>query len=199
MELSDFLQLSPGFNNLTSEDINTLENSFSVEEYPDGHVFIKENTKSDAAYVLMRGEVSVQHKFVNQPGQLELKRFHPGEMFGVMSLVNNQPRHTSCVAIGTVQVAALPASIFKLLYETDSPVLHRFQHIVAHQFARDYRAVAKALRKSIVEADQRESSLETATEYLESERRSSINRRQAERRKNERRKDDRIHSATSYE
>lgn len=197
MELKDFLQLSPGFNNLTSEDIHALEKSFSVEEYPDGHVFIEEHTKADAVYVVMEGEISAQHKLVNQPGKLELKRIHPGEIFGLMSIINNQARHTSCVAIGTAKVAALPASVFRLLYEKNSPVLHYFQHIIARQFARDYRAVAKALHKSIIEADQRKASLETATEYLDSERRSSIERRQAERRKNERRKDDRIHSATS--
>lgn len=199
MELRDFLQSATSFRGLTAKDIHSLEDAFSVGEYPDGHVFIKEGNKADALHVVIQGEVAARHKRANQPGQLDIKRLRPGEIFGLMSLISNRAGKTSCVAVGTVQVATLPNSAFKLLYEADSPLPHHFQHIIARQLARDCRNLTEAMHHGILPTDEGDASLETPIEYLGPERRTGIGRRQADRRKSNNRNNDRRHTSPPSE
>lgn len=175
MNLSEFLQTAPEFADLTPADIEILERAMTVRNYPDGHEFIKEDAVGDAVYLILDGEVCVRRRRGRERGFVDIKRMRPGELFGLISLIDQSKHHASCKAIGPVRAASLPRTAFELLYETNSPLPHHFQHIVARQLARDLRAVTRVLRQDIFGDD-------TSGGYTGPERRSGGDRRRGERR-----------------
>ena len=179
MNFFEFLQTVPDFDVMSSEDIEILDKIMLVRDYPDGHEFIHEDTVGHDIYLIVDGCVAVTHKKGKNRGLLDMKHLHPGELFGLISLVDDGKHEASCRAIGMVKAASLPRSTFKLLYESNSPLARHFQYIVSRQLMRDYRTLINLLR-SIIFAENENEANEAANailiEYHGSERRISDRR-----------------------
>lgn len=146
MNLNEFLETVPEFDGLSRPDIDTLTKIMVVREYPDGHEFIHEHAAAQDVYVIVDGEVAVTHKRGKQRGFLDIKHLHAGEMFGLLSLIDDGRHEASCKAVGTVTVATLPRQAFKLLYDSNVPIAFHFQRVVGRQLMRDYRTLNRLLR-----------------------------------------------------
>jgi CRP-like cAMP-binding protein len=74
----------------------------------------------------------------------------PGEIFGLIGLIDHVRRTATCTAAGPVVVASLPSSAFTFLYTMHASLGYCFQRLVAVQLARDARklnsVVLQALR-----------------------------------------------------
>lgn len=149
MNFHDFLQTVPEFDVMSSEDIETLEKVMVVRDYQDGHEFIHEDANGQDIFLLIDGKVAVRHNRLHGRGFLNMKSVHPGELFGLLSLIDDKKCEASCKAVGTVTAASLPRPAFKLLYESNSPLARHFQHIVSRQLMRDYRSLIEFLRAVI--------------------------------------------------
>jgi CRP-like cAMP-binding protein len=147
MNFHEFLQTAPELAGLTHDDKATLEQSMVVNDYPDGFEFFKENKPGDAIYLILKGEVAVTHEQGIDRGMIQLARLGGGEWFGLVSLIAGGRHEASCKAVGPVQAASLPRAAFMLLYEANVPIALHFQHIVARQLTRDYRAIAELLHQ----------------------------------------------------
>jgi CRP-like cAMP-binding protein len=155
MNFHDFLQTVPEFDVMSSEDIETLEKVMVVRDYPDGHEFIHEDANGQDIFLLIDGTVAVRHHRLHNRGFLNMKSVHPGELFGLLSLIDDKKCEASCKAVGTVKAASLPRPAFKLLYESNSPLARHFQYIVSRQLMRDYRNLIEFLR-AVIFADNEE-------------------------------------------
>jgi CRP-like cAMP-binding protein len=149
MNFNDFLQTVPEFDVMSSEDIETLEKVMVVRDYPDGHEFIHEDANGQDIFLLIDGKVAVRHNRLHGRGFLNMKSVDPGELFGLLSLIDDGRCEASCKARGTVTAASLPRPAFKLLYESNSPLARHFQYIVSRQLMRDYRNLINFLRAVI--------------------------------------------------
>lgn len=145
MDLTEFLFSNRLFDVFAEADLEVLAKAMLVEDYPDGHVFIKEGQRGDAMYLILDGQVSVTRLNRHDRTVEHLHTMSQGELFGLLALIDHGKRAASCTAAGKVTAASLPVSAFELLYASDAPIAHHFQYLVARQLAHDLRALNQAL------------------------------------------------------
>lgn len=147
MDLKSFLKLLPAFESFTPAYLNALSQAMEVRQFDPGHCFIEQGTQGEAMYLLMEGVVDLTR--VNEAtGEAEEGReLRAGELFGLLSLVDNMPAGATCSAREHVTVAALPRAAFDTLFSSAPPIGHHLQYMVAVQLARDLQERNKALRK----------------------------------------------------
>ena len=146
--LSDELRRCPHLADLEPQELETLARAMQVCEASDGHVFLREGDKPDGCFVVVSGRVRVTH--VVEDRAVELASVGPGEIFGLVSLIDHRPRTATCRADGDVRAAWLPESAFTLLHEGSPSLVLHFQSLVARQLARDTRALNEALVRAML-------------------------------------------------
>lgn len=149
MDLYEFLQTVPTFADFPQSDIEVLEKSLRADHYPKDHVFTSEGEKDSSMYLIMQGEVQLSRKRPHDRGFEYREVLKSGDMFGLRSLIDNQPRFSTCRAITEVTAASLPRSAFNLLYHSHVAIAEHFQFIVAKQLSRELRALDRALVKAL--------------------------------------------------
>jgi CRP-like cAMP-binding protein len=154
MDFHKFLQTIPDFSDFTNEQLSILEQSMLVSTHPDGYEFFSENTRGDKVYLIIEGNVSVTHNRGKKCGFLEIKRHHPGEWFGIVSVIDNGKHVATCQAMGDTKVATLPAIAFLLLYDSNAPLAHKIQYSINRQISKDYRALVETLRSVLFAIDE---------------------------------------------
>ncbi len=147
--LMQFLQTFPQFADFSQSELATFEKAFRVDAFSDGHVFMNEGDHADVMYLILEGEIELRRRRKNKAGYALIDRKRTGEMFGLLSLINNEKHGAMAVAVGAVQVASLPQSAFELLFDTHAPIALHFQRLVARQLACDLRRFNRALRAAV--------------------------------------------------
>jgi CRP-like cAMP-binding protein len=142
MELDELLARNPYTGALSLEDRTALATALVVRTYPDGYVFIKEGRRGDALFLLLEGEVLVTRE---RAGAQPLKRLQPGELFGLIALIDNDLRSATCVAAGAVRVATLTRAAFSLLFNAHAPIADSLQRVLAAQLAHDFRNINRQI------------------------------------------------------
>lgn len=168
------------FSGFSASEIDALERALVVQEYPDGHEFVREGHPADSLYIVVAGDVAITRRAQTDPrSHIEITRLRPGEMFGLLALIDRGKRAATCTAVGPVCAASLRREAFELLYDANAPIALHFQQIVSRQLMRDFRALINRMRQSIFGADD-----ERALERLEPiiSRYAGPERRRAERR-----------------
>jgi len=146
MLLKSFLKCHSMFKHLAEPDLDALARAICIEEFPPEHVLVLEGKLGKELYVLVEGEIKVR-RYDPLSGELkELRSLKPGEMFGLLSLVDHLPASASCVAHGPVKVGILPRTSYNLLSKSAAPIALGFQLAVAGQLASDLRHRNDALR-----------------------------------------------------
>ena len=72
--------------------------------YPRGHVLFREGEKGDTFYVVAKGTVAVDVDDNGVP--LRVGELKPGQFFGEMATVTNQPRSATVTALEDVELLA---------------------------------------------------------------------------------------------
>jgi CRP-like cAMP-binding protein len=145
MDITEFLISNPMFSGFSQPELDALAKALMVERYPDGHVFMKEGQRGDALYMILDGKVSVTRLNRHDRTIEHLHTMMKGELFGLIALIDHGKRTATCTAVGEVTAASLPVSAFELLYDSNVPIAHHFQYLVARQLAHDLRALNVAL------------------------------------------------------
>lgn len=145
MNITEFLVSNPLFNSFSQPELNTLAQALMVDRYPDGHVFMKEGQRGDALFLILDGRVSATRLNRHDRTIEHLHTMMQGELFGLIALIDHGKRTATCTAVGEVIAASLPVSAFELLYDSNVPIAHHFQYLVARQLAHDLRTLNAAL------------------------------------------------------
>ena len=153
MDLPTILQTAPTFADFTQSELEVLERAMRVDEFPAGHVFVKEGGKDRNLYVILDGEVQLLHKHSAGQGFDDLGVLTSGDLFGLQSLVYDQPRYSECRAITPVSVASLPKPVFDTLYNLHFSLAERFQYIIARQMVRELRRLDEAVAAAMQGGD----------------------------------------------
>src|SRR4051794_13244717 len=90
MEPIEVLRSIHALSSLSPENLEVLLTAIQVEDYDDGHVFIREGKRGDTAFVVFDGEVVVTHERGGKT--VELNRLGTGSFFGLLALVDDEPR-----------------------------------------------------------------------------------------------------------
>jgi len=145
MKLQRTLETAPAFADFPPDVLEMLGRSMVLRAYPDGEDLVVEGEPARRLLLIVSGEVEVWSRDTSRRRKT-LVNLGPGDLFGVIALVDGSTRTATATATGKVEVAELPASAFTMLYESDSPVSVHFQLLIARQLARDARRVNEALR-----------------------------------------------------
>lgn len=147
MDFKQFLKTLPAFENLKASDIEVLSAQMVVSSQPAGHTFITQGVQGEAVYLLVDGTVQSAHVDEATGVPQEPRDLHAGEMFGLLSLVENMPAGRTSVAKSDVTVAALSQSVYKGLFQVAPAIAHHLQYMVAVRLARDLQARNRELRE----------------------------------------------------
>lgn len=152
MDIKTFLKSLPAFEDFNAQQLDMLANRMTVTEHEDGHVFIRQGQEGKALYLVMQGTVRItRHDGADGAGdeENEVGELCDGELFGILSLVEDLPASATCTAKGHVTVAALTRDAFLQLFHDASPVGRHLQYMVAVQMARDLQETNRRLRATL--------------------------------------------------
>jgi signal-transduction protein with cAMP-binding, CBS, and nucleotidyltransferase domain len=124
INLIEFLMSMPEFNTLTHDQLEMLDKTMRIDQYPNGHKF----KSNDNIYLIIEGDVAERYKKEN--GLMQLNHVHSGELFGLYSLIDNSKQTATCSSVGSVSVASLPRTAFELLINSNLPLGKHFRRIV---------------------------------------------------------------------
>ena len=153
------------FSKLTIAERQRLLDSGEPRNFGPGDLIIRQGTRLDGIFVIMDGEVRVEHGFrvirkavVNQtdgtrtvkeiPGRLsvEVTRLGRGAIFGEMSFVDDSPTSASVSAIETVKTVFINGESVRARLAADAGFAKRFYHSLASVLAKRLREANKRAR-----------------------------------------------------
>ncbi|NLK50683.1 MAG: cyclic nucleotide-binding domain-containing protein [Candidatus Cloacimonetes bacterium] len=101
------------FRGLSDDVIAKFEEQLQRVWYKRGEAIITEHSLGDSLYYIYSGRVEINKGLDDDdPPFAQLSILHPGEFFGEMSIVNNEPRSASAVALDDVELLLIPKNVF---------------------------------------------------------------------------------------
>jgi CRP-like cAMP-binding protein len=101
------------FNHLDASTAGDLERLGEVREFPAGAVIVGQDDPGDSLFVLVEGKVKVV-LFGKQGREIILTMFKsPGDFFGEMSLLDDEPRSATVVAVESATLFVLSRAAFR--------------------------------------------------------------------------------------
>jgi CRP-like cAMP-binding protein len=104
----------PLFQGVSDESMARLSAVTGEQEFPDGHFIVRQGQVGSGLYVIVSGSVRVVS------GSRELARLGPGDFFGELAVIDQQPRLASVQAIEDTTCLALASWDLLQLLENDS-------------------------------------------------------------------------------
>lgn len=150
MDLKIFLKNLPAFEDFSAPQLDILAAHLTVAQHADGHVFIRQDHQGDALYLLLQGAVHISRHDADGD-EYELRELSDGEMFGMLSLVDDLPATATCTARGAGTTVALTRDGFARLFQEVSPIGRHLQYMVAVQMARDLQEANKRFRSAMAQ------------------------------------------------
>jgi len=105
-----YLQKVGIFAALAPDGLRDLAHRMQTREYPSGSVIVGQEDPGDALYVITQGRVKVM--LFGGGREIILSILRDGEIFGEMSLLDNQPRSASVVASEPTRALVLERTAF---------------------------------------------------------------------------------------
>lgn len=99
-----------------------------IKVFMKGDIIFHEGQPSDHFYVLQKGEVEVSIR--KNEKRFVIGTLGPGEFFGEMGLLSNEPRSASCRAITQVEVARISNEDFKKVLKSSHPLVGKIINVL---------------------------------------------------------------------
>jgi len=115
VELQDFLKHQHICQSMTLQEIDTLLDFLTYEEFDRDEVIAEIGQVGENLYLVVSGEVKLEHKD-SQGAEVESGRLFEGELAGEMSFFDKQPRSVRMTSgSGTTKVLRLSREMYKRL------------------------------------------------------------------------------------
>jgi CRP/FNR family transcriptional regulator, cyclic AMP receptor protein len=134
-DVAGMLAKAPIFAALTDRQLRSLAKTAKVVAFPANARMVKQGEPGIAFYLLLSGQAEVRQ------GERVLARLGPGQFFGEMTLVDEQPRSADVVAVQPAECAVLSRWEFWGFAKTEPDVLQG----VLREMARRLRETNRAL------------------------------------------------------
>jgi CRP/FNR family cyclic AMP-dependent transcriptional regulator len=140
--VTHYLSRFPLFADLPEADRDILERLMVVERHPRGHAFMEEGKAAagglGAMFLVLEGEVDVMCR-APEGGFGVHRTMGPGEVFGIVALLDDAPRSATVRARGPVVASSMSRAVFREIHRRHVGVYARFQLAIARQLAADVR------------------------------------------------------------
>ena len=112
MDERELLRTVPIFSELGEEDIRSLARVATRRRYPKDAVIFFENEEGDSFFMIIEGRIKVT--ILGDDGrEIILSVLGPGDFFGEMALLDNEPRSATVIAIEESELLSLQRSDFQ--------------------------------------------------------------------------------------
>jgi len=112
MDEREVLKTVPIFSELSDEDITSLAHLAIRKRYPKDTVVFFENEEGDFFFTILEGRIKVT--ILGDDGrEVILSMLGPGDFFGEMALLDNEPRSATAIAVEESELLSLHRSDFQ--------------------------------------------------------------------------------------
>ena len=101
---------------LTNKEIELLEQTATLREYPKGATVIKEGSDSRSLFLIRRGRAEVS-KTLDDDFARRLREFSANDFFGEIAFLGLNPRSATVVTLEPTTILELNPDYFKVLTE----------------------------------------------------------------------------------
>jgi CRP-like cAMP-binding protein len=112
MDEPELLRTVPLFSELSEEDISSLGRLATRRRYPKDTVVFFENEEGDFLFMILEGRIKVT--ILGDDGrEIILSVLGPGDFFGEMALLDNEPRSATAIAVEDSELLSLHRTDFQ--------------------------------------------------------------------------------------
>jgi CRP/FNR family transcriptional regulator, cyclic AMP receptor protein len=112
MDDQELLRTVPIFSELADSDISSLAKLSSRRRYPKDTVVFFENEEGDSFFMILEGRIKVT--ILGDDGrEVILSMLGPGDFFGEMALLDNEPRSATAIAVEETELLSLHRTDFQ--------------------------------------------------------------------------------------
>jgi CRP/FNR family cyclic AMP-dependent transcriptional regulator len=112
MDDQELLRTVPIFSELTDGDIASLSRLASRRRFPKDTVVFFENEEGDSFFMILEGRIKVT--ILGDDGrEVILSMLGPGDFFGEMALLDNEPRSATAIAVEETELLSLHRTDFQ--------------------------------------------------------------------------------------
>ena len=112
MDEREVLRTVPIFSELSDDDITSLAHLASRKRYPKDTVVFFENEEGDFFFTILEGRIKVT--ILGDDGrEVILSMLGPGDFFGEMALLDNEPRSATAIAVEESELLSLHRNDFQ--------------------------------------------------------------------------------------
>ncbi|MGP1454339.1 MAG: GGDEF domain-containing protein [Treponema sp.] len=114
------LQKTALFSQLTEQQMAVVVSALFYSEVEAGQTLVYEGEIGSELFIIAEGSISISVK--SEKENIELGRFHAGDFFGEMALLEQIPRSASCTALENTACFMLKAVDFSRIIETEPAI-----------------------------------------------------------------------------
>lgn len=140
---TDLIQDTFLFQLLNFNETLALAELCQQESRTKGDIIIEENSLGAALYLIDKGEVRVE-KDIDGQGE-ELAILGPGELFGEMSLIENELTSASVIAHTDVELLVIRRDDFEILIEMNMDIAFKVYKTFCHTLSERLRRTSEEL------------------------------------------------------
>ena len=104
----------------------------SRQHYEDNEVVFRQGDKGDRLYIVVNGKIQIVNERPGQPTSL-IAELGPGQCFGEMALISDNPRNATARTAGAVDVLTVDRDAFHALFAHLPPLRDLFQQLIAQR------------------------------------------------------------------
>ena len=130
MDDEELLRTVPIFSELTDEDIASLARHATRRHYPKDTVIFFENEEGDFFFVIVKGRIKVA--ILGDDGrEVILSILGPGDFFGEIALLDNEPRSATAIAVEESELLSLHRTDFQSVMTENRSIANALIKVLA--------------------------------------------------------------------
>jgi diguanylate cyclase (GGDEF)-like protein len=137
------LAATPLFRGLDETDLEILAQHAIDETYDKGRVIVREGSAAQSVYVIVAGRVRITETSRETQAELQLSELGPGQVFGELGALRNQPRVANVVAVEKTRCLVVPPASFLQALERVPRLALGLLQVLAARLADADRRVAR--------------------------------------------------------
>jgi CRP-like cAMP-binding protein len=135
MDEREVLRTVPIFSELSDEDIASLAHLALRKRYPKDTVVFFENEEGDSFFMILEGRIKVT--ILGDDGrEVILSVLGPGDFFGEMALLDNEPRSATAIAVEESELLSLHRNDFQTVLNDNRSITSALIRVLSARLRR---------------------------------------------------------------